>query len=82
MRVSPLGASPHPREQKLLAHILLERPVLVARQNQVSQLAAKRKLRIILMNQFLPRRSQGAGTGSYIYDCFTMGPTPYRTQPF
>ena len=59
MRVSPLGASPHPREQKLLAHILLERPVLVARQNQVSQLAAKRKLRIILMNQFLPRRGNG-----------------------
>ena len=79
MGVLPLGASPHPREQKLLAHILLERPVLVARQNQVSQLAAKRKLRSIWMDEFLPRR--GNESRSSIYDCFAIGPTPYRTQP-
>ena len=60
MRVSPLGASPHPREQKLLAHILLERPVLVARQNQVSQSAAERKRRI-WFDELLPRCGNAPG---------------------
>ena len=60
MGVSPLGASPHPREQKLLAHILLERPVLVARQNQVSQSAAERKRRI-WFDELLPRCGNAPG---------------------
>jgi len=56
--VSPRGV--HPREQKLLAHILLERPVLVARQNQVSQSAAERKRRI-WFDELLPRCGNAPG---------------------
>ena len=56
--VSPRGV--HPREQKLLAHILLERPVLVARQNQVSQVAAERRFRNWI-DELLPRRGNAPG---------------------
>ena len=58
--VSSRGVPPHPREQKLLAHILLVRPVLVARQNQVSQSAAERKRRI-WFDELLPRCGNAPG---------------------